>query len=577
MCKIRKRISGMKLKEKTILVVLLLLGAAVLISSVTFYALYERMREETIARSMDSFVTQKTTEIENYFDDLNTLAYSIGYSSWMQILLQQSGMDQRTLREVEDNIRYFMGSVSDMNGTIRISVIMNNNIRLTAPEGNYLDYSINLEEQEWYPLFMEQGVYAESGMGRGIFTRGDQWYLNIYYPINNRYSLEQMGILVFTIERENMQEFMKSNIAGGYLALQDENGNEIQNNFPQELKDGKASHTNRFFNTQETIQIQNMELTMNVVLDEDRFEVDNTNIWFGFCIVLFGMMGVFVIIGTVFSRYITMPIIKCKEALLRIRNNEVGILLENPYKDEIGELIDGFNEMSESLHDLIEKNKIISTLQKETEYQMLIQQINPHFLYNTLEIINGLILGHKDTEAVNVCETLGKIFRYNLNQNKWVTIQEEMRYICQYLLIMKYKIPDLSVYYDVEPQLEQYCILKSILQPLVENAMKHGFYQKSGECCLTITIQEERGRILLSVMDNGNGISREKYFQLQKELEDIKKNPNQKRDTSSHVGIRNVFQRMYLEYEDSMEFKIIAREGKGTRIQIYLPKGVKNV
>ena len=577
MSKIRKRISGMKLKEKTILVVLLLLGAAVLISSVTFYALYERMREETIARSMDSFVTQKTTEIENYFDDLNTLAYSIGYSSWMQTLLQQSGMDQRTLREVEDNIRYFMGSVSDMNGTIRISVIMNNNIRLTAPEGNYLDYSINLEEQEWYPLFMEQGVYAESGMGRGIFTRGDQWYLNIYYPINNRYSLEQMGILVFTIERENMQEFMKSNIAGGYLALQDENGNEIQNNFPQELKDGKASHTNRFFNTQETIQIQNMELTMNVVLDEDRFEVDNTNIWFGFCIVLFGMMGVFVIIGTVFSRYITMPIIKCKEALLRIRNNEVGILLENPYKDEIGELIDGFNEMSESLHDLIEKNKIISTLQKETEYQMLIQQINPHFLYNTLEIINGLILGHKDTEAVNVCETLGKIFRYNLNQNKWVTIQEEMRYICQYLLIMKYKIPDLSVYYDVEPQLEQYCILKSILQPLVENAMKHGFYQKSGECCLTITIQEERGRILLSVMDNGNGISREKYFQLQKELEDIKKNPNQKRDTSSHVGIRNVFQRMYLEYEDSMEFKIIAREGKGTRIQIYLPKGVKNV
>lgn len=577
MSKIRKRISGMKLKEKTILVVLLLLGAAVLISSVTFYALYERMREETIARSMDSFVTQKTTEIENYFDDLNTLAYSIGYSSWMQTLLQQSGMDQRTLREVEDNIRYFMGSVSDMNGTIRISVIMNNNIRLTAPEGNYLDYSINLEEQEWYPLFMEQGVYAESGMGRGIFTRGDQWYLNIYYPINNRYSLEQMGILVFTIEKENMQEFMKSNIAGGYLALQDENGNEIQNNFPQELKDGKASHTNRFFNTQETIQIQNMELTMNVVLDEDRFEVDNTNIWFGFCIVLFGMMGVFVIIGTVFSRYITMPIIKCKEALLRIRNNEVGILLENPYKDEIGELIDGFNEMSESLHDLIEKNKIISTLQKETEYQMLIQQINPHFLYNTLEIINGLILGHKDTEAVNVCETLGKIFRYNLNQNKWVTIQEEMRYIRQYLLIMKYKIPDLSVYYDVEPQLEQYCILKSILQPLVENAMKHGFYQKSGECCLTITIQEERGRILLSVMDNGNGISREKYFQLQKELEDIKKNPNQKRDTSSHVGIRNVFQRMYLEYEDSMEFKIIAREGKGTRIQIYLPKGVKNV
>ena len=521
MKKIKRRISGMKLKEKTILVVLLLLGAAVLISSITFYALYERMREETIAKSMDGFVRQKKTEIENYFDNLNTLAYSIGYSSWMQTLLQQNGMDQRTLREVEENIRYFMGSVSDMNGNIRISVIMNNGIRLTAPEGNYLDYSMNMEEQEWYPFFMEQGVFAECGTGKGIFTRGDQWYLNIYYPVNNGYSLEQMGILVFTLEKENMQGFMKQSITGGYFALRDEDGNEIVDNFPQEVKRGNPSQAKRYFNAQETIQVQNMELTMDVVLDRERFEVDNTNIWFGFCIVLFGMMGVFVIIGTVFSRYITMPIIKCKEALLRIRNNEVGILLENPYKDEIGELIDGFNEMSNSLHDLIEKNKMISTLQKETEYQMLIQQINPHFLYNTLEIINGLILGHKDADAVRVCETLGKIFRYNLNQNKWVTIQDEMKYICQYLLIMKYKIPDLSVYYEVEPQLQQYCILKSILQPLVENAMKHGFFQKVDECCLTISIREEKGKVLLSVMDNGNGICREKYLQLQKELEEI--------------------------------------------------------
>ncbi len=577
MKKIKRRISGMKLKEKTILVVLLLLGAAVLISSITFYALYERMREETIAKSMDGFVRQKKTEIENYFDNLNTLAYSIGYSSWMQTLLQQNGMDQRTLREVEENIRYFMGSVSDMNGNIRISVIMNNGIRLTAPEGNYLDYSMNMEEQEWYPFFMEQGVFAECGTGKGIFTRGDQWYLNIYYPVNNGYSLEQMGILVFTLEKENMQGFMKQSITGGYFALRDEDGNEIVDNFPQEVKRGNPSQAKRYFNAQETIQVQNMELTMDVVLDRERFEVDNTNIWFGFCIVLFGMMGVFVIIGTVFSRYITMPIIKCKEALLRIRNNEVGILLENPYKDEIGELIDGFNEMSNSLHDLIEKNKMISTLQKETEYQMLIQQINPHFLYNTLEIINGLILGHKDADAVRVCETLGKIFRYNLNQNKWVTIQDEMKYICQYLLIMKYKIPDLSVYYEVEPQLQQYCILKSILQPLVENAMKHGFFQKVDECCLTISIREEKGKVLLSVMDNGNGICREKYLQLQKELEEIREHPNQKRETSSHVGIRNVFQRMYLEYENNMEFKIVAKEGKGTRIQIYLPKGVKNV
>lgn len=233
--------------------------------------------------------------------------------------------------------------------------------------------------------------------------------------------------------------------------------------------------------------------------------------------------------------------------------------------------------MSESLHDLIEKNRMMSILQKETEYQMLLQQINPHFLYNTLEIINGLILSKKENEAVKVCETLGKIFRYNLNQCKWITIEEEMIYIRQYLLIMKYKIPDLTVYYDIEGKLQGNKILKSIMQPLVENSIKHGFYEKAGECCLTISITEEQDKIQLSVMDNGTGINQEKYRCLMNEFEAIRKNPNQRKETSVHVGIWNVFHRLYLEYGEKMEFKITAKEGKGTKIQIYLPKGDNNV
>ena len=89
-------------------------------------------------------------------------------------------------------------------------------------------------------------------------------------------------------------------------------------------------------------------------------------------------------------------------------------------------------------------------LQKETEYQMLLQQINPHFLYNTLELINGLILSGEREQAVRVCETLGQIFRYNLKRDKWVQVQEELDYIKQYLLIMKCKVRNLSVYYEVE-------------------------------------------------------------------------------------------------------------------------------
>lgn len=573
MYKIKKKLAKMKLKEKTILVVLLLMAAAVLTSSITFYTMFEQMRKSAMEKSVDSLAAQKKEEIENYLSDLKTLAFSMGYSSWMQTLFQQNVIDLRTLHETEESVRYFMGSISEMNGNIRISVIMETDVRLTAPEGKYLDYSVNVEEQSWYEQFLKTGIYVETGIGKGIFTKGDDWYMNIYYPINNRYSMEQMGILVFTLERSSVEALLEQRISGGDLIIEDSDGNCIADT--REESDPEKASENRpyYLQRKEKISAADNVLTLTAMLDQEKFETDNKNIWMGFCIVLSAMTMVFMIIGTVFSRYLTAPILKCKEALLRIRDNEVGISLANPYEDEIGELIQGFNEMSGSLHELIERNKTISILQKETEYQMLLQQINPHFLYNTLEIINGLILGNKEKEAVCVCETLGRIFRYNLKQNKWVTVGEEMQYISQYLLIMKYKIPDLSVYYEVDQKLENALILKAILQPLVENSVRHGFRNRQDDCCLTISIEEEKEKIMLSVMDNGNGIERETYLKLLKAFDEIKEHPYQKKESSVHVGIWNVFQRLYLEYGEHMAFKIAAKEGMGTRITIYLPKG----
>lgn len=129
-----------------------------------------------------------------------------------------------------------------------------------------------------------------------------------------------------------------------------------------------------------------------------------------------------------------------------------------------------------------------------------------------------------------VCETLGQIFHYNLKQDKWIKVKDEMAYIRRYLLLMEYKIPDLSIFYDVDGSVEERLILKAVLQPLVENCIKHGFAGKTGECCITIAVKEETDGLQISVMDNGNGITREKYISLLKELEKIKENPNQKKN-----------------------------------------------
>ena len=119
--------------------------------------------------------------------------------------------------------------------------------------------------------------------------------------------------------------------------------------------------------------------------------------------------------------------------------------------------------------------------------------------------------------------------------------------------------------------MEKKKILKAVLQPLVENCIRHGFAQKTEECCISISIENQDGKMCISIMDNGRGISREKYISLVKELQDIRDNPNQRKESSAHIGIWNVFHRLYLEYGDAMDFQIISKENAGTRIQMVLP------
>jgi two-component system sensor histidine kinase YesM len=134
--------------------------------------------------------------------------------------------------------------------------------------------------------------------------------------------------------------------------------------------------------------------------------------------VLIPIIALFVMINLSFSRYLSVPIVKCKNAMLEIRNDNFGVRVENHYHDEIGELIDGFNEMSGVLLTLLRQNASIDKLRRDAEIDALQQKVDPHFLYNTLEIINALILDSQNSEAVRVCEILGQIYHYNLMNRK---------------------------------------------------------------------------------------------------------------------------------------------------------------
>ena len=558
--------------RKTIIgIVLLFFFIAVVLATVTSCIIIERNTAQTVERSLSSMNEQRKNALETYFQQMKDVAITTCYSNWLQTLFARH-KTYYEMQKIQDNVMDFLSGLESYYDGAEFVVWLDNENRIKSHSTYYLDYSIDLTEKEWYPELEEKGKYVEIGTGTGIYKEKENWSVNLYYQIRNNSTLDQEGILVTHIPEETVRKYLDTNFEGSYAELYDEEGKRITGTLPEYLLENRDLQTE-----EKELSVFDTKWKIVVYLDKESLVVNQDSVWTIYLFVVMMAVVLFWALAVVFSRYLMIPILRCRDAMTEIRNNHMGIQVEHSYQNELGELMNGFNEMSASIGLLIEKNKTISLLQKETEYQMLLQQINPHFLYNTLELINGLILSGEREQAVRVCETLGQIFRYNLKRDKWVQVQEELDYIKQYLLIMKCKVRNLSVYYEVEAGVVKKKILKSVLQPLVENSIRHGLVKQYQDSCITVMIENLEEGIGVMIMDNGVGISGERMKALKMDIDRIRENPVQKSESSAHIGVLNVFQRLYLEYGERMHFNISAREGAGTKIQIVLPEGGEDV
>ena len=518
--------------RKTIIgIVLLFFFIAVVLATVTSCIIIERNTAQTVERSLSSMNEQRKNALETYFQQMKDVAITTCYSNWLQTLFARH-KTYYEMQKIQDNVMDFLSGLESYYDGAEFVVWLDNENRIKSHSTYYLDYSIDLTEKEWYPELEEKGKYVEIGTGTGIYKEKENWSVNLYYQIRNNSTLDQEGILVTHIPEETVRKYLDTNFEGSYAELYDEEGKRITGTLPEYLLENRDLQTE-----EKELSVFDTKWKIVVYLDKESLVVNQDSVWTIYLFVVMMAVVLFWALAVVFSRYLMIPILRCRDAMTEIRNNHMGIQVEHSYQNELGELMNGFNEMSASIGLLIEKNKTISLLQKETEYQMLLQQINPHFLYNTLELINGLILSGEREQAVRVCETLGQIFRYNLKRDKWVQVQEELDYIKQYLLIMKCKVRNLSVYYEVEAGVVKKKILKSVLQPLVENSIRHGLVKQYQDSCITVMIENLEEGIGVMIMDNGVGISGERMKALKMDIDRIRENPVQKSESSAHIGV----------------------------------------
>ena len=261
------------------------------------------------------------------------------------------------------------------------------------------------------------------------------------------------------------------------------------------------------------------------------------------------------------------PIQVLAQAAGRISKGDLDARADVDSRDEIAVLADRFNDMAGNIQTLVVKVREDEQKMRKADLRLLQEQINPHFLYNTLDNIVWLIEGNEPDEAVEMVVTLSEFFRLVLSKGKeFITIRQEEQHISSYLQIQEKRYHDILDYHIyIDPEIYEYQIPKLTLQPLVENALYHGIKYKRSRGMIEITGTKEGENLYLTVADDGVGMDEDELKKLGKEISRPCK------ETESGFGLANVNERIRMYFGAEFGMKIWSEKGSGTRITIEIP------
>jgi len=280
------------------------------------------------------------------------------------------------------------------------------------------------------------------------------------------------------------------------------------------------------------------------------------------CIAFCILFGIF--FSLIQNTSILKPIKLLSKEMERVKGGSFDITLRIKNKDEIGNLSNSFSDMVRKISELIDSVYKSQIREKEAEVIAFQSQINPHFLYNTLDSIRWMAVKNKDYAVGEQIEALSDIFRHVLNKGKdMTTIKEELDHLNNYIFIQRSRYGDrIFVDIQVDESLMEYITPKLILQPLVENSFQHGLECKVGGGKIQIQIEKLENGIKYSVTDDGIGTDQDK----------ITKMISSKTESHNVFALNNINDRIQLKYGKEYGLKFSSQAGIGTTVEVIIPQ-----
>ena len=564
-------------------VAVLILSAVVIVTGVsmkfTNTSIFENSSEYT-----HTIIQQMNQNIDSYIDYMENIAYLISSNEDVQDYLFDEEIDNEGRYRILNQFQTILDSRSDIRN---VGIISKNGRMLINDGSKSVNQDLDLNTQEWYATALEKpnGPILTSSHVQHIISGERPWVITLSRGIRDRSgSGEKEGVFFIDLNYSAISGLCDQSTVGtkGYAFILDAKGNIVYHPQQQQLYN--------------ELQTENISLIMDT--DEDtvltgtgndgklysisRSEktgwtvVDCTNVkellsksrQAQSVYVLTAI--ILVIVALLFSRFmarsITLPIQKLRDSMKKVQEGDFSVSdVVVDSKNEIGSLTKSFDVMTHRIHELMEQNVHEQEEKRKSELKALQSQINPHFLYNTLDSIIWMAEGKKNEEVVLMTASLARLLRQSIsNEDEVVPIANEVEYARGYLTIQKMRYKDkLEFQIEVDSSILYIPLIKLVLQPIIENAIYHGLKYKESKGLLIVKGFMKDGNAVLQVIDDGVGMDADTLAHI---YDRHKVNYH-----SNGVGVYNVQKRLKLYYGEDYGITYTSELGKGTTATITIP------
>ncbi|WP_400246607.1 sensor histidine kinase [Niallia sp. JL1B1071] len=575
------------LKRKLIITYIIMTVIPMGILGYIIYTQNTKAIEEQVGEYIPRLLNQANKNIENELNLLNDLPNAIYNSKEIMSILRSTPYKEKSaFLQEQYKVESFLSNnyLNSNQSDILAAFLITNN-------GNYISTKTAFKGMDLNDSILPFGEIHDSAGEMPIILPNktnlvfekDIPFILVVNELTDFENRESLGSLIFAVDVTFIEKILNDidKEERATMWLMDENGYIIYHpnkSLIGQIDGGLVDYplVNGSFRTMEHGN-ENILYSMNQSISRHwklahsipmKYLTERTDIVKNYTLSIFLILA---IISTVISIYIawsvTKPIKHLGKVMKEVENGNLHVTITPTNTDEVGQLAESFRSMLEQLRILIQKNYEIELQQRNAQIYALQSQINPHFMYNTLETIGAVIEEEETETAVDMVEILGQMLRYSLSSSgKLVPLQTELTHIKNYLRLQKIRFED-RVHYEIigEEMIGIYYSPKFIVQPIIENTFKYGMKQRKVlRIYIVVLVEDELLKIIIK--DNGPGIDKEKLQTIQKNLE--------KQDyftRESGVGLTNVHARITMLFTNTYGISIESTESIGTEVTILLP------